>query len=216
VSIIVELELDPASFELGRTVPVGEETRVELETTVPSGEQTLPLLWIAGEDRGGYRSRLADCDRVQSVERVVRQRRRSLFRVAWDSEPDRFVETVIDNDGEILHAVGTVDGWEFEIEFPDADRRTAFRGAIEAAEFEIDDRQLYEPVESTGRYGLTDPQQEVLELAAERGYFEIPRQTSLHGLAEELDLSDQAVSERLRRGTRRLTEETLLAPDGRE
>ncbi len=61
-----------------------------------------------------------------------------------------------------------------------------------------------------GQYGLTDPQYEVLTLACDRGYFAIPRQAELDDLAEELGVSHQALSERLRRGVEALVTDTLL------
>lgn len=44
---------------------------------------------------------------------------------------------------------------------------------------------------------ITDKQQTALELALEAGYYETPRQTDLAELAEELDISESAVSQRL-------------------
>lgn len=51
----------------------------------------------------------------------------------------------------------------------------------------------------TTRDGLTTRQRETLRLAADRCYFEIPRRATLADLADELGVSDQAISERLRR-----------------
>jgi len=43
------------------------------------------------------------------------------------------------------------------------------------------------------------------------GYYSIPRQTSTQELADEFGISDQAVTERLRRAIETLTENTLIA-----
>lgn len=56
--------------------------------------------------------------------------------------------------------------------------------------------------------GLTDRQREALRTAYERGYFEIPRRTSLESIATELGISASSVSERLRRAQTQLIEET--------
>ena len=58
---------------------------------------------------------------------------------------------------------------------------------------------------------LTPAQREILELALDRGYFAIPRETNLMELAEELGISDQAVNERLRRGTAKVVLSALTA-----
>ena len=60
-------------------------------------------------------------------------------------------------------------------------------------------------------YGVTQPQRETLMRAVQRGYYSIPRQMSTQDLAEDLDISDQAVTERLRRAIVTLTENTLIA-----
>lgn len=46
-------------------------------------------------------------------------------------------------------------------------------------------------------------------MALERGYFDVPRQVNLTGLAEEMDVSDTAVSQRIRRGITGLLMATL-------
>jgi len=48
--------------------------------------------------------------------------------------------------------------------------------------------------------GLTRKQLQALRLAHENGYFSVPRESSLAEIGEELDVSTQSVSERLRRG----------------
>ncbi|MFL9708975.1 helix-turn-helix domain-containing protein, partial [Aeromonas veronii] len=49
------------------------------------------------------------------------------------------------------------------------------------------------------QYGLTDSQYTSLMRAREMGFYEVPRAISLSDLADELDVSHQALSERLRR-----------------
>lgn len=60
-----------------------------------------------------------------------------------------------------------------------------------------------------GRYGLTDAQRKALLAALENGYFEVPRETTLAAIAAEFDISNQALSARLRRGQANLLRTTL-------
>ena len=53
-------------------------------------------------------------------------------------------------------------------------------------------------------YGLTQAQYEALYVAYKQGYFEVPRRASLVSLSDELGVSDNAVSERLRRAQRKI------------
>lgn len=61
--------------------------------------------------------------------------------------------------------------------------------------------------------GLTDAQREALAAAYDLGYFEIPRQTSLGDVADELGVSGPALSERLRRANARVVEQYLADVD---
>lgn len=56
---------------------------------------------------------------------------------------------------------------------------------------------------------LTQVERETLETAVEHGYFESPRDTSLSGLADELDVSPSAASKNLRRGQEKVVSSVL-------
>lgn len=60
-------------------------------------------------------------------------------------------------------------------------------------------------------YNLMAEQREVLITAEEKGYFSVPRDAQIEDIAAELDISPNAVSERLRRATGNLTRNTLKA-----
>lgn len=57
---------------------------------------------------------------------------------------------------------------------------------------------------------LTEAQREALEVAYEYGYFNSPRETTLEAIAKNLEISRQAVADRLRRGHKRLLEATIV------
>lgn len=59
-------------------------------------------------------------------------------------------------------------------------------------------------VRETPLDSLTDRQQEVLEVAFENGYYDVPRQESTTDLAAKLGLDDSTVSEHLQRAERNL------------
>lgn len=55
---------------------------------------------------------------------------------------------------------------------------------------------------------LTAADRETLRVALEKGYFEVPRETTLVEVADELDRSDVEVSQQLRRGMGDVLRET--------
>ncbi|WP_330630419.1 helix-turn-helix domain-containing protein [Halocatena halophila] len=71
--------------------------------------------------------------------------------------------------------------------------------------------QRLTPIEeaATAGDGLTDPQHEALRVAYERGYFAVPRETTLEAIAAELDIAPSSCSERLRRAQKHLLETTI-------
>lgn len=58
--------------------------------------------------------------------------------------------------------------------------------------------------------GVTPAQHETLRTAFEDGYFMVPRGTNLTTLSDQLGVSDQSVSERLRRAESKLLARTLI------
>jgi predicted DNA binding protein len=71
-------------------------------------------------------------------------------------------------------------------------------------------RKAIHPVGIATEDGLTSRQREVLSLAWNVGYFDIPARAGLEKLAELTGLSRNTVSQHLRRGLRRILRESLL------
>ena len=60
------------------------------------------------------------------------------------------------------------------------------------------------------QYGLTDRQYDALRTAWELGYFDSPRVSTLDTIATELGITQQSLSDLLRRGHDTLIESTLM------
>lgn len=96
----------------------------------------------------------------------------------------------------------------------DAASLTSLYGDLVADGFEVDIRSKREidvPTRSTPLLTLdealpelTGRQREVLSLAVERGYYELPRETTTERLADELDINRRTVEDHLRRAERKL------------
>ncbi|WP_092907210.1 helix-turn-helix domain-containing protein [Halostagnicola kamekurae] len=117
----------------------------------------------------------------------------------------------------ILYAHDIVLDWPIHHAETPAGRRYRFtvigtESGIQRAMAQVPDEISIE-LEKIGPYGtrpdqreavLTDRQSDLLELAVEEGYYEVPRETTHRALAEELGLSVGTVSDRLQRIERRL------------
>ncbi len=115
----------------------------------------------------------------------------------------------------LLLQQGGADAWTFELRFESHDSLSTFQDHCVTHTIPIDVRRLYNPTKpgSGPWYGLTPEQRTALTRAVEEGYYSIPRQISTKALADQFDITDQAMTERLRRAVRNLVTATLLIPE---
>lgn len=114
--------------------------------------------------------------------------------------------------GAILEAHGNGE-WSFTLRFRDHADLTRFHQFYQAHDFPIHIDRVYAPDESSRTeygFGLTPEQRETLTLAVEKGYFSVPRETKLDEIAEELGITRQAASERVRRGVETVLRKSLV------
>ena len=112
-----------------------------------------------------------------------------------------------------MNATGGPEKWEFELRFPSHEALATFQEECSDARIHVEVGRVYNPTrpESGPFYGLTQPQRDTLVRAVDGGYYSIPRQLSTQDIAEEFDISDQAVTERLRRAIVTLVDNSLVA-----
>ena len=191
---------------------------VVLETMVPMGAQTIPFFWVHDHEREEFEAAVRDHDSVERLREVERHEDRTLYAFRWDNEADAFFRAVAASDGQVLDGTGHPENWVFELRFPDHDTVSAFKTHCTDADIRFDVKRIYNPTrpDSGPHYGLSQPQREALSTAVAQGYYSIPRQISTKELAAQLDISDQATTERLRRAIITLTEYTLLTDDEEE
>jgi hypothetical protein len=105
----------------------------------------------------------------------------------------------------------TDEGMQVQARVPDREALATYREACREMDIPFEIRRLYSIDESidADRFGVTAAQAEALVHALETGYFDVPRRTDLQTMAEELDVSPQALSARLRRAQYNLVANTL-------
>ncbi|WP_175424245.1 helix-turn-helix domain-containing protein, partial [Haladaptatus sp. W1] len=105
------------------------------------------------------------------------------------------------------------DDWEFELLFPSQDQLTRFHNLSRdnGIEYTLGKMQALSDAGASQLANIvTDKQREALVLAFQRGYFETPRQVTLSELADELDISQQSLSDRIRHGIEAVVEYVLF------
>lgn len=208
--IIVDISIPADAFPLGRVLEEYPEVEIELERLVPLREAIIPLFWIDEGSADGIETAIQDDPLTENVEQLTQTNSRVLYEIKWDTEIDGLVQSIIETDAGILEAEGTADVWDFRLRFRTSEDLSAFREACESHDIPLTLRRLYNPSLPEDGGELSAEQYEALTAAHRGGYFEVPRGTSMGALAEEFGISENAVSQRIRRGTSTLVAETLL------
>jgi hypothetical protein len=212
MSVIVTVTLPAAEFTPGAALAADAGLRARLERVVPVGDRFVPYVWVADDDLGTVEGALAAAADVEAFTVVDELDGEALVRVEWAGGMDGLLDAIAATEGVLLEAVGEGERWRLQLRFPDHDRLTAFYRRCADDDIPLEVERVHNPgVPSTDdpSADLTDPQRETLELAFDRGYFEVPRRTNVVELAAELGISDSAVSQRLRRGIAGLLLATL-------
>ncbi|MFD1589194.1 helix-turn-helix domain-containing protein [Halorientalis brevis] len=212
MAVIAHLRIPASSFELGRILELEVGGTIELENMVPLGEKAVPFFSVSDEVRESFEENVENHPSVDRIIEMTRHDGERLYSLDWNVARDVFFQGIIELEGQLLSATGTTDTWEFEIRFPTHETLSGFQEYCSNAHVPLEVGRVYNPVRpGTGMwYGVTKAQRETLIRAVHGGYYSIPRRMSTQDLADDLDISDQAVTERLRRAIETLTENTLI------
>lgn len=205
MSVVLEFTLDARSFTLGQVLCEGPSVAIELERIVPTGDKLMPFFWADGDpaDLDAFEQAVRTRDEVSHLLCLDELADARLYEVEWTPSPESLIVGLVAADGTIFEGRGTPDRWRFVVRFPDHERVAAFHNFLTDHGIEVHIDRLVTLTESErGGYAfdLSPEQREVLVRAVDGGYFEVPRGVELETIADALDITSQAASERLRRG----------------
>ncbi|WP_276259271.1 helix-turn-helix domain-containing protein [Haloglomus litoreum] len=211
MSVFARFHLPVGEFALADALGHAAGARVELVRVTITREVLTPYFWATAEDLSAFHDALLADGSVSAVTLVGRFADVRLYRVAWaDAVEARYA----DLRASVLGTVGTAEGWVFRVQFPDRDALAAFRDRFADAGVSFTVRSLtdLDSPPSGLQYGLTPKQSEAILAAWELGYYRKPREATLADVAADLDISQQALSDRLQRGHETLVRNTVVAP----
>jgi len=196
---------------LEETLKSFSDARVDIRDLATSPDTTLRLICVARDaSLADFIAVTAEDPMVEEAVALSDEGNGGLFRLTLvpDTVDQKVYEAAVDLDGLYLNARNTDHGWYVKMNFPDKHAFGTFQSRAEEYGMEIQptvvrDRQFFLSEEA---FGLTGKQQEVLAEAIKSGYFEVPRRASLSDVSERVGISDQAASERIRRGMKTLAE----------
>lgn len=213
MSVYLEFTIDGEAFQLGSVLSPPPQMHVELERIVPTGEMVTPFLWATGEEFEEFERKVSSHPSVGEFRAYDRVDDSALYRIVWRDHPTDLLQGIAESEAIVLEARGN-GTWKFRLRFPDHEKLTDFHNAIIERELPIHIDQTYTLTGSsdhTNRFGLTPDQREALVLGLQQGYFATPREASLDDLAAELDITRQALSNRIRLGTEKVLRTCLLS-----
>jgi len=210
--MIVQFQLD--SPLLDRAVAADGGISIDIEKLDSSPSIPLRIVfWARGDSFDEFEDALAVDPTVEEFTVLASEQSQRMYCVVVaEGVPcvDLYARS-IDLHGVLIDATRDRSGWTMEMLFPDRDTFGSFRRACEEADLSVTVESIHSGhvEQTTADADLTPAQREILSRAVEVGYFDIPRETTLRGLGDDVGVSGQAASERLRRGMETLVRETL-------
>lgn len=213
---IVEVEIPSEQFALEQTLQRLETVRFDIEQLVASKEDLiLPFVWVRTGKRDEIEDAFGDDDTVDDFQLVAEFDDEYLYQLEWSTRIEVLVNILVKQKGTVLAASGKGDKWNLRLLFGDRDAITETNEYCveKGIDLEVQNIKSLSGHEE-GRFGLSQEQRDALQVASDRGYYSVPRETSAEELAEELGISHQALSERLRRAHDALVTNTVVLGHG--
>ncbi len=208
--IVVEFGVPADRFLLRETLPAFPDAVVEGEWLIPTGDGLCPYLWVTDAPLPEFEARGRDDPTVEAMELQAELDDGGLFTVDWTSLEGTFARRVLDAPGVVLEFEGDAERWGVKMRFRDRADASELIDASEVHDVPLHVERVHEvTAPKIGQYSVTPKQREMLVLALERGYFEMPRRVTMAELAAELGISTGAASERFRRGLTNLVSNSL-------
>lgn len=189
-----------------RAVPSASGTLVDISPVDGATYRVLVRVRLVDERR--FEAALGEDETVAGWAHVASGTDDHLYRiqVGADRLAVRAYRHAVQLDGYLIAARVESSGWHVRLLFPDRAAVSTFTRRCRADGVRHDVRAIQDTDGSRAGPAdeLTGAQAETLRVGVEEGYFDVPRRATLETLATDLDVSKQAVSERLRRGLRTL------------
>lgn len=225
MAYIATVEIDTPVLREALTAAPGVTIETEALHAV-SEDEVRYMFWVGGGSLPAFEDGLAADPTIEAFTVISEVHDRRLYSVTLSEEGERmFTYSAMTDHGIVpLRETGDRTGFTIRARFPTKEALNAYREYCRDRGVGFELVRLYREEGSrdgdgnenggadAARYGVTTAQREALCRALELGYFEIPRRTTLEAVADDLGVSTQAVSARLRRGQAALVRNTLADP----
>lgn len=208
MSVFADFRLPVSGYPLGEWLAGRDDVGAEVERLVPLGG-TPHYVWLTGPGRGDVVAELRRAKAARAVDAVDELPDRTLVRVEWEGLDSSAIEPLAELEATVVALEATAVGWTLQVRFPDREVLTRFYRDCRERDLPVELGGVDDVDGVSADLGVTDTQRETLRTALEAGYFDVPRRIALTELADRQGVSDQAASERLRRGLGTLLATTI-------
>ena len=211
MSLYGEFTVPAEAFALYQTLQEAPETVIEIERVAATNEVLTPYFWASGGELETFETAIEHDPSVEGLTQLDEFEQATLYRANWTENIETIVYAYTQIGATILEASGHRNQWELRMRFDDRDRLEDFQTYCREMDIPFRLTQLHELSQPrTGsQFELTPKQHEALVTTWNEDYFTSPEVT-LTDVADELDISQQSVSQRLDRGYEKLIEHTLI------
>lgn len=206
--LIVEYEIETPI--LRRMVDAVSRIDVEEIYQSETGETKL-ICWAYGDSFEDIDAALDDDETIRECSILEEADGRRLYSATLSEQGQEYLTYPTAAEYDIgFHEITVTTMTKIRARVPTREALFAYRDVCREKDIPFRIQRLFrESNPSSDRYGITDSQREALLVALEEGYFDVPRGTTLSAVAEQLDISAQALSARLRRGQANLLQNTV-------
>ena len=185
---------------------------IELDRVVPTNEFIIPYFWVRDVEIENISMENVTHPGIHDIRVIDDVDKAAFIRIDWDFEYESVLTAIIENDVNLISALGSENQWSFEFRAESREALAEFQSYCRNHDIPLELTKLHalSPFESGKEYDLTDAQREAMTVAFSLGYYDSPREATRQDVANELGISPQAVGSRLQRGARRLISSTLM------
>ncbi|KAA9406612.1 winged helix-turn-helix transcriptional regulator [Haloarcula sp. CBA1131] len=201
-SLGVDLCLSHPELVLTEAVESTPDITVRPEQMVDDGTSSFLVIEAVGEGLDQFEAELERDSTVYEPVVLDWTETNRVYRVRVADSAIRLTPSLVRAGGRMLDIEGTGGQWQVQAQFRSRAALSQFRSECSerSITFRLDRLYWTSGEANAGVCGLTADQQVALETAHREGYFDVPRGISQAELADKLDISPSAMSQRIRRG----------------
>ncbi|GAA0646670.1 helix-turn-helix domain-containing protein [Salarchaeum japonicum] len=211
MSVLLTFRVPSDAISFGRAArAAGVSVTVDPLVPLESGTRSIHVEGAADADFATFEQELHATGNVSEFSVLDEHEDSRRYSLSWTNDAGSMFADLRDAGAHVLSAGGNGDYWEFETRFQTQDDLAAFSDQRQARDSPLEVLSLQKDgLRENAAFGLTDDQHETLLAALDAGFYDVPRDTTTVELAETLGISDQSLSERLRRAHAALIENAL-------